>query len=75
VKSLEMPVTALSHWWRTVAALSTVLLVDASLAENRALAFVTFALCGALFVYAIATITGRPAKDLAPRAATSPCDR
>ena len=46
----------LSRWWQSAAALSAVFVVDASLADNRTLAFVTLALCVALIAYAFASI-------------------
>jgi hypothetical protein len=49
----------LGLWWRIAVALSAVLAVDASLTDNRTLAFVTVALCAALMAYAGAAIAAQ----------------
>jgi hypothetical protein len=54
----EMSAPALGLWWCVGAALSAALAVDADATDNRALAFVTVALCAALIVYAGAAIAG-----------------
>jgi hypothetical protein len=59
MKGLSTSALALGLWWRIAVALSAVLAVDASLTDNRALAFVTVALCAALMVYAGAVIAGQ----------------
>jgi hypothetical protein len=43
MKGLSTSAPALRLWWRIAVALSAVLAVDASLTDNRALAFVTVA--------------------------------
>jgi hypothetical protein len=48
--------TVLGPWWQGAAVLSAALVVDAKIAENRMLAFLTAALCAALMVYAATTI-------------------
>jgi hypothetical protein len=58
MKGLSTSALALGLWWRLVA-LSAVLAVHASLTDNRALAFVTVALCAALMVYAGSAIAGQ----------------
>jgi hypothetical protein len=52
--------TVLGLWWRAAAVLSAALVVDAKIAENRALAFLTAALCAALMVFAASTIAAMP---------------
>jgi hypothetical protein len=59
MKGLGTSSSALGLWWRSAAALSAALAVDASLTGNRTLAFVTVALCAALMVYAGTTIAGQ----------------
>jgi hypothetical protein len=59
MKSSGMSSPALGLWWRSPAALSAALAVDASLTGNRTLAFVTVALCAALMVYAGAAIAAQ----------------
>jgi hypothetical protein len=49
---------ALGLWWRSGAALSAALAVDADVTDNRRLAFVV-ALCAALIVYAGAAVAGQ----------------
>jgi hypothetical protein len=58
MKGHEMSAPALGFWWCVGAALSAALAVDADATGNRALAFVTVALCAALIVYAAAAIAG-----------------
>jgi hypothetical protein len=58
MESLGTSAVALGLWWRIAAAPSAILAVDASLTDNRTLAFVTVALCAALMVYAGAAIAG-----------------
>jgi hypothetical protein len=52
----EPSAPALGLWWCGGATLSAALAVDADATDNRALAFVTVALCAALIVYAGAAI-------------------
>jgi hypothetical protein len=52
MKGLGTSALALGFWWRIAVALSAALAVDASLTDNRTLAFVTVALTAALMVYA-----------------------
>ena len=52
--------TVLGLWWQGAAVLSAALVVDAKIAEDRALAFLTAALCVALMVYAATTIAAMP---------------
>jgi hypothetical protein len=59
MKGLGTSALALGLWWRIVVALSAALAVDASLTDNRTLAFVTFSLCAALMVYAGAAIAAQ----------------
>jgi hypothetical protein len=59
MKSSGMSSPSLGLWWRSAAALSAALAVDASLTDNRTLAFVTVALTAALMVYAGAAIAGQ----------------
>jgi hypothetical protein len=54
----EPSAPALGLWWCGGATLSAALAVDADATDNRALAFVTIALCAALIVYAGAAIAG-----------------
>jgi hypothetical protein len=58
-KGLGTSALALGLWWRIAVALSAALAVDASLTDNRTLAFVTVALTAALMVYAGAAIAGQ----------------
>jgi hypothetical protein len=59
MKGLGTSALALGLWWRIAVALSAALAVDASLTDNRTLAFVTVALCAALMVYACTVIAGQ----------------
>jgi hypothetical protein len=59
MRGLRTSALALGLWWRIAVALSAVLAVHASLTDNRALAFVTVALCAALMVYAGVAIAGQ----------------
>jgi hypothetical protein len=59
MKGLRTSALALGLWWRIAVALSAALAVDASLTDNRTLAFVTVALCAALMVYAGAAIAAQ----------------
>ena len=52
--------TVLGLWWQGAAVLSVALVVDAKIAEDRTLAFLTVALCAALMVYAASTIAAMP---------------
>jgi hypothetical protein len=64
MNGLRTSAPLLGLWWRSGAALSAVLAVDADVTENRTLAFVTVALCAALIVYAGAAVSGhRSAAD------------
>jgi hypothetical protein len=58
MKGLGTSALALGLWWRIAVALSAALAVDASLTDNRTLAF-TVALCAALMAYACAAIAGQ----------------
>jgi hypothetical protein len=52
--------TVLGLWWQGAVVLSAALVVDAKIAENRVLPFLTAALCAALMVYAATTIAAVP---------------
>ena len=56
MRDLHRPPAVLSRWWRGAVAVSAAFAADAGFSENRALAFVTLALCAALMVYAAAAV-------------------